>query len=139
MGFAIKNSLISHLSELPVGVNERLMTIRLMLACNQKATVVSAYAPTLNAQDEVKETFYAELDNILTKVPKEDKLILLGDFNARVGRNHNLWRDTIGKGVGNTNSNGILLLTKCSEQSNHHQHTFPPKEQIQNILDASSF
>lgn len=118
VGFAIKNSLISHLSELPVGVNERLMTIRLMLACNQKATVVSAYAPTLNAQDEVKETFYAELDNILTKVPKEDKLILLGDFNARVGRNHNLWRDTIGKeGVGNTNSNGILLLTKCSEHS----------------------
>ncbi|KAJ8417438.1 hypothetical protein AAFF_G00286650 [Aldrovandia affinis] len=76
-----------------------------------KATVVSAYAPTLDAQD-------ADLDNILTKVPKEDKLILLGDFNARVGRNHNLWRGTIGKeGVGNTNSNGILLLSKCSEHS----------------------
>ena len=96
VGFAIKNSLISHLSELPVGINERLMTIRLILAGGQKATVVSAYAPTLDSQDEAKEAFYADLDNILTQVPKEDKLILLGDFNARVGRNHDLWRGTIG-------------------------------------------
>lgn len=52
------------------------------------ATVISAYAPTLDAQDEVKETFYADLDKTLSKIPKEDKIILLGDFNARVGRNH---------------------------------------------------
>lgn len=45
---------------------------------------------TLNSQDEAKEAFYSDLDNILTKIPKEDKLILLGDFNARVGRNHDL-------------------------------------------------
>ncbi|KAK0146682.1 Craniofacial development protein 2 [Merluccius polli] len=100
VGFAIKNSLINHLYELPVGINERLMTMRLMLASSQMATVISAYAPTLDAQD------------------KEDKIILLGDFNARVGRNHHLWRGTLGKeGVGNTNSNGTLLLTKCSEHN----------------------
>ncbi|KAJ4947020.1 hypothetical protein JOQ06_009062 [Pogonophryne albipinna] len=82
------------------------------------ATVISAYAPTLDAQDEVKEAFYADLDKTLSEVPKEDKLILLGDFNARVGRNHHLWRGTLGReGVGNTNSNGILLLTKCSEHN----------------------
>lgn len=118
VGFAIKNCLINHLHELPVGINERLMTIRLMLASSQMATVISAYAPTLDAQDEVKEAFYADLDKILFEVPKEDKLILLGDFNARVGRNHHLWRGTLGReGVGNTNSNGILLLTKCSEHN----------------------
>ncbi|KAJ3606704.1 hypothetical protein NHX12_026223 [Muraenolepis orangiensis] len=118
VGFAIKNCLINHLHELPVGINERLMTIRLMLASSQMATVISAYAPTLDAQDEVKEAFYADLDKILSEVPKEDKLILLGDFNARVGRNHHLWRGTLGReGVGNTNSNGILLLTKCSEHN----------------------
>lgn len=73
---------------------------------------------TLDAQDEVKEPFYADLDNILTKVPKEDKLILLGDFNARVGQNHNLWGGTLGReGVGNINLNGILLLTKRSEHN----------------------
>ncbi len=94
------------------------MTIRLMLASSQMATVISAYAPTLDAQDEVEEAYYADLDKILSEVPKEDKLILLGDFSARVGRNHHLRRDTLGReGVGKTNSNGILLLTKCSEHN----------------------
>ncbi|KAJ4934647.1 hypothetical protein JOQ06_007432 [Pogonophryne albipinna] len=119
VGFwAIENCLINHLHELPVGINEHLMTIRLMLASSQMVTVISAYAPTLDAQDEVKEAFYADLYKILSEVPKEDKLILLGDFNARVGRNHHLWRGTLGRdGVGNRNSNGILLLTKCSEHN----------------------
>ena len=83
-----------------------------MLASSQMATVISAYAPTLDAQEDVKEAFYADLDTILSEVPKEDKLILLGDFNARVG----LGRGTLGSdGVGNTIFNGLLLLTKCSE------------------------
>ncbi|KAJ4934986.1 hypothetical protein JOQ06_007765 [Pogonophryne albipinna] len=140
VGFAIKNCLINHLHELPVGINERLMTIRLMLASSQMATVISAYAPTLDAQDEVKEAFYANLDKTLSEVPKEDKLILLGDFNARVGRNHHLWRGNAGERRGwkhklqwHTTANQVLRA-----QPGHHQHTFPSKNQVQNIMDASS-
>lgn len=65
VGFAISNRLISHLHKLPVGINEHLM-----LANNQTATVINAYVPTPDAQDEVKEAFYADLDNILTKTPR---------------------------------------------------------------------
>ncbi|XP_076125362.1 acid-sensing ion channel 1B-like [Alosa pseudoharengus] len=39
VGFVLRNQTISHLSELPVGMNERLMTIRLVLANNQMATL----------------------------------------------------------------------------------------------------
>lgn len=81
VGFAIKYRLFNNLHEVPVGISERLMTICLMLASSQMATVIGAYAPTLDAQ----EAFYADLDKILSKVPRADKLILLGDFNARVG------------------------------------------------------
>ncbi|KAL2084419.1 hypothetical protein ACEWY4_019937 [Coilia grayii] len=116
VGFAIKNRLISQLSESPVGINERLMTLRLRLSNNQLTTVVSAYAPTLDSQDEDKETFYTALDQVLSNIPKEDKILLLGDFNARVGKDHQLWSGTLGKeGVGNVNSNGTLLLSKCAE------------------------
>lgn len=116
VGFAIKNRLISQLSESPVGINERLMTLRLKLSNNQMATAVSAYAPTLDSQDEDKEVFYATLDQVLSNIPKEDKILLLGDFNARVGKDHMLWKGTLGKeGIGNYNSNGTLLLSKCAE------------------------
>ncbi len=97
VGIAIKNQLISHLYELPVGISERLMNITLVIANNQIATVVSAYTPPLDSKEEVKETFYACLDETLLRIPKENKIILLGDFNARVGRDQHLWKGTIGK------------------------------------------
>uniref|UniRef100_H3AWN5 Endonuclease/exonuclease/phosphatase domain-containing protein n=1 Tax=Latimeria chalumnae TaxID=7897 RepID=H3AWN5_LATCH len=113
VGFAIKNQIVSQITEFPAGLNERL-TLHLQLANNLSATVISAYAPTLAAEEEQKEQFYADLDEILTIILKEDKIILLGDFNVRVGWDSNMWRGTIGKeGVGKANPNGILLLSKC--------------------------
>ena len=35
--------------------------------------------------DEIKDTFYDDLDSMISATPQTDKLILLGDFNARVG------------------------------------------------------
>uniref|UniRef100_H3A6M0 Endonuclease/exonuclease/phosphatase domain-containing protein n=1 Tax=Latimeria chalumnae TaxID=7897 RepID=H3A6M0_LATCH len=113
--FAIKNRIADLLTELPIGINKRLMTLRLQLSGNQRATIISAYAPTHDAIDDSKEFFYANLDAMLAAVPKQDKLILLGDFNARVGHDYPLWKDTISKeGVGKSNANGLLLLTKCT-------------------------
>ncbi|XP_064115187.1 uncharacterized protein LOC135221312 [Macrobrachium nipponense] len=92
------------------------MTLRLNLEGNKHATVISAYAPTLLAEDQTKELFYAALDTVLTAIPNEDKVILLGNFNARVGRDSDIWRGTIGKeGVGKINAKGTLLLSKCIE------------------------
>ena len=92
------------------------MWLRLKISEKRYATIISAYAPTMTNEEVVKEKFYADLDNILRKTPKEDKLILLGDFNARVGANSTSWSRTIGKyGVGKCNSNGLLLLSKCKE------------------------
>ena len=54
-------------------------------------------------------------DNIITATPRTDKLILLSDFNARVGTDYQTWERVIGsEGVGKCNSNG-LLLRKCAE------------------------
>ena len=51
-----------------------------------RAAVVSTYAPTLLAEPEDKEIFFSTRDSVLSQVPPSHKIILLGDFNARVGR-----------------------------------------------------
>ena len=38
--------------------------------------------------DDVKDNFYEELEALISTVSQSDKLILLGDFNARVGKDH---------------------------------------------------
>ena len=91
VGFAIRTKLLRNLNELPTGISERLMVMRLELAHNQYMSVISAYLPTLDADVDVKEPFYAARDELLTDIPTADNLVLLGDFNARVGRDKHLW------------------------------------------------
>ncbi|KAI4826128.1 hypothetical protein KUCAC02_021775, partial [Chaenocephalus aceratus] len=83
VGLAIKNTLLPRLAETPVGISERLMTLRIPLVKNRFATLLSAYAPTLPSESEAKDSFYQSLDEALRRIPKNDKIFLLGDFNAR--------------------------------------------------------
>ena len=118
VGFAIKNSLVRDLRSLPVGVNERIMSMRLPLRGNQHLTLLSVYAPTMTYPDEIKEAFYLQLKEAVCRVPTTDKLIVLGDFNARVGSDCSTWSGVIGRhGLGHANSNGLLLLSFCAEHS----------------------
>ena len=116
MGLAIKNTLLPSLTETPVGTSERLMSLRIPLAKKRFATLLSAYAPTMPSENEVKDRFYQSLDEALRQIPKTDKILLLGDFNARVGRDNRIWSGVLGgHGVGQVNSNGMRLLTLCAE------------------------
>ncbi|MEL7521448.1 MAG: endonuclease/exonuclease/phosphatase family protein, partial [Cyanobacteria bacterium J06553_1] len=118
VGFAIKTSLLRNMVETPVGINERLMTWRIPLVKGRYATLVSAYAPTLGADADTKEAFYDTLNLTLDRIPKQDKILLLGDFNARVGVDHNIWPGIIGRhGTGKCNSNGLRLLTQCAQHN----------------------
>ena len=67
-------------------------------------------------QDEVKDKFYDDLDSVISATPRTDKLILIGDFNARVDTDHQTWEGVIAsEGIGKCNSNGLLLLRKSAE------------------------
>jgi len=90
--------------------------MKLHLKRGRSAILISAYAPTKSNDDVEKEAFYDNLNSVLQTVPFKDCLFLLGDFNARVGRNAQTWPRVLGQhSVGNENSNGSLLLQTCSE------------------------
>ena len=75
VGFAINNKIVSQLAGFPVGINERLMT--LTLAPKQQST--SYRHQRLRSDTRCRGRHQgAVLELVLTTVPKEDKLILLG-------------------------------------------------------------
>ena len=86
------------------------MSLGLPIQDNKFATVLSVYAPTLQAEIGVKEAFYRDRHNLLQQVDSKDKL------NARVGLDFELWKGVLGTNrIGNCNDNGYLLLEFCSE------------------------
>ena len=113
VGIMIKTSIARKLQNLPVGHSDRTMSLRLPIQDNKFATVFSLYAPSLQTETGVKE---GDLHKLLQHVDSKDKLLTLGDFNARVGRDFELWRGVLGRhGIGNCNDNGRLLLEFCSK------------------------
>ena len=116
VGFVIKKDIVTKLTEMPRPVSDRIMTMRLPLSKDNFTTIISVYAPTMTNPDENKEAFYNQLASVLSGIPRTDKLLLTGDFNARIGKDNDKWPLVMGKhGIGKYNSNGELLLPLCSE------------------------
>ena len=71
----------------------------------------------LTSSDDAKEQFYEQFDKVIRSTQPSDKQVILGDFNARVGRDYSSWEGVLGRHrVGKINDNG-LLLSKCAEHS----------------------
>ena len=92
----IKTSIARKLQNLPVGYSDRIMSLGLSIQENKLATVLSVYAPTLQVEIGVKEAFYCDLHNLLQQVDSKDKLLILGNSNARVGRAFELRKGVLG-------------------------------------------
>ena len=91
-------------------------------------TVVSAYVPTAKAPLGVKAKFIDELQDALDRVPSRDILVVLGDFNARVGKREgesDMWSEVRGRhGVGSCNEARERFLEFCAVSAwpYHHEH-----------------
>ena len=49
-------------------------------------TLINIYAPTEDKKENIKEQFYEELQRTQDRVPKHDLTIVLGDRNAKLGK-----------------------------------------------------
>ena len=49
-------------------------------------TLVQVYSPTANASNEVIDDFYGKLQTTVESVPTNDILIVMGNWNAKIGK-----------------------------------------------------
>jgi len=94
------------------------------------------HAPSEEKSEESKDSFYEELEQIFDHFPKYDVKILLGDFNAKVGRENifkptigqeSLHQDSIDNGVRLVNfatSKNLLVKSKMFPHRNIHKYTW---------------
>jgi len=78
---AARNTLLEY-----ENINHRICRIRVK-GKFRNITIVSVHAPTEEKEETEKESFYEALEKVCTKVSQHDMLIVLGDFNAKVGKN----------------------------------------------------
>jgi len=94
-------------------------------------TVVNVHAPSEEKSDTSKDGFYVELEQVFEHLPKYHMKILLGDFNAKVGR-ENIFKPTIGHESlhQDSNYNGVRLVNFATSKNLVVKSTMSPHRNI---------
>src|SRR5574341_469049 len=95
--------------------NDRMISVRFQ-GKPFNTTVIQVYAPTSNAEEAEVEQFYEDLQDLLELTTKKDVLFIIGDWNAKVGRQET--PGVTGKlGLGLRNEAGQRLIEFCQENA----------------------
>ncbi|XP_066966169.1 craniofacial development protein 2-like [Macrobrachium rosenbergii] len=88
----------------------RIMKVKLMLS-EEVLNVISAYAPQAACTEEEKSMFWRELDEVLTSVSEEERVVLGGDLNGHIGTDRRvISRIHGGLGMGERNEEGEGII-----------------------------
>ena len=111
-------------------LDSRIMWVKLKLD-GEIVVVVSVYVPGMEKKEDERERFWARFSECLAGFESSERVIVLGDMNAKVGDRE---RDGIvGKfGVPGMNENGVCLLELCNERGLIVGNTWFEKKLIHN-------
>ena len=126
--------------------SERILYVKIK-GKHHDTLMIQVYAPTTEYSDEDVEEFYDEITKIIKKCKKgKDKLIISGDFNAKVG-NTKEGKIVGPHGLGEKNNRGSRLVDFCEkhnlfitntwfEQKETARHTWiSPGDRTRNQID----
>jgi hypothetical protein len=101
--------------------------------------VLNVHAPTEDKTEDVKDSFCEESERVFDKFPKYHMKILLGDSNAKIGR-EDIFKPTIGNESLHeiSNDNGVILVNFVTSINLRGKSTmFPHRKHPQIYLDVS--
>src|SRR6218665_3856612 len=94
-------------------VNDRILSARFKTATGA-VTICQVYAPTAEAEDESIDAFYNDLQQEMNEILRGDIIVLMGNFNAKVGTGSEETKGIMGThGIGGINERGERLLDFC--------------------------
>lgn len=113
-------------------INDRMCMMRLK-GRFKNLSIVCFYAPTEDAEDE-KDLFYETLEQLWSRIPGHDVKILLGDANAKIGKEE-VWNSVAGKESIHTdsNNNGLRLLNLAVASNMKVVSTSFPRKDIHKV------
>jgi hypothetical protein len=93
--------------------------------------ILNVHAPTEDKIDDVKDTFYKELEQVFNKFPKYHTKFLLGDFSAEVGK-EDIFKATIGNESLReiTDDNGVRVVNFATSRNLIVKSTMFPHRNI---------
>ena len=108
-------------------VNDRICKLRLKGKYNN-VSLINICAPTEDKADTEQDKFYKELQQVIDQTPKSDTTLVLGDANAKIGK-EDTYNEVSGKHTLHeySNTNGEMLLefaigNNLTVMSTHFQH-----------------
>lgn len=105
-----------------VPYSDRVMMLQLKMHTGNM-NVIQTYAPTADKEDDEVEVFYAELDDIFGSIKSNDVTVVMGDFNAKVGK-VKVEAHTGSFGLGERNNRGDRLVEFCQVRNLMITNTF---------------
>jgi hypothetical protein len=82
-GFFVHNRIISAIIRVEF-VSDR--TSYIIVKDRWRDIIINVHAPTEDKDDVIKDISYKEIEKVLDQFPRHHMKILLGDFNAKLGR-----------------------------------------------------
>jgi hypothetical protein len=77
--------------------------------------ICQIYAPTADSSEEDIDAFYTSLQTVLNSTKKSEIVVLMGDFNAKVGKSEGEVGGPVGRfGYGKRNTRGERLVNFCA-------------------------